>query len=625
MKAQWIWGSSPQPDEYYEFIDTFFFTDTALLRISADSNYAVYLNGDFVSCGQYPDYPYDKIYDEIDLTSFCRAGENQLRILAWFNGNETSSTYYPGTAGLLYEISGTDCFSDATTLARISPAYISHRKQPISSQLGWSYRYDSEKEDEPNGFAPAIVLNRSIPLRKRPCKRPLLLPLQRANEYKRIHDSDVIFDLGKETVGYLSFEFISPCRQEITVAYGEHLIDGCVRRKIDSRDFSISYKAKAGKNRFMGPFLRLAGRYLEFHSEAPLSFETVGIIPSVYPLREQLRPPLSPQQNAIYDLCIETLKLCMHDHYEDCPWREQALYALDSRNQMLCGYYAFKEYEFPRANLELFAEDRRADGLLSICAPTRNPLAIPSFSLHYITACLEYGQHSGDWAFLKTIYPKLCSITETFIKRIKNGLIYPFNDANHWNFYEWSTGLIGKSCDPNVPELPLNALLSMALAAMATIAEHLEIPNDYRQQAAALNRRINETFWNGSIYTDRPQKEQASQLGNALAILCGAADQSKSKELCKRLNSDSTLTPITLSMACFKFDALLKTDRKQYAPLILKEIERIYQPMIDFGSTTVWETEGGAEDFGGAGSLCHGWSAMPIYYYHILNEGDINE
>ena len=73
-------------------------------------------------------------------------------------------------------------------------------------------------------------------------------------------------------------------------------------------------------------------------------------------------------------------------------------------------------------------------------------------------------------------------------------------------------------------------------------------------------------------------------------------------------------------MACFKYDAWPMTDKERYAPIVLDHIERIYRPMIDFGSTTVWETEGGAADFGNAGSLCHGWSTLPIYYYHTLSE-----
>lgn len=35
-------------------------------------------------------------------------------------------------------------------------------------------------------------------------------------------------------------------------------------------------------------------------------------------------------------------------------------------------------------------------------------------------------------------------------------------------------------------------------------------------------------------------------------------------------------------------------------------------------ATTVWETADGAVAFNNAGSLCHGWSAIPIYYYQLL-------
>ena len=40
--------------------------------------------------------------------------------------------------------------------------------------------------------------------------------------------------------------------------------------------------------------------------------------------------------------------------------------------------------------------------------------------------------------------------------------------------------------------------------------------------------------------------------------------------------------------------------------------------MLKTGNNTVWETELGESDFSNAGSLCHGWSSIPIYYYNIL-------
>ena len=110
-----------------------------------------------------------------------------------------------------------------------------------------------------------------------------------------------------------------------------------------------------------------------------------------------------------------------------------------------------------------------------------------------------------------------------------------------------------------------------------------------------------------------------SELGNALAVLCGAADEDSAKRICELLADDSSeLVKITLSMKCFKYDALLKVDEKKYSSYVISDIRRIYKKMLDFGSTTVWETELGEADFGKAGSLCHGWSALPVYYLHKL-------
>ena len=37
--------------------------------------------------------------------------------------------------------------------------------------------------------------------------------------------------------------------------------------------------------------------------------------------------------------------------------------------------------------------------------------------------------------------------------------------------------------------------------------------------------------------------------------------------------------------------------------------------MLLTGTDTFWETEEGASAFGYAGSLCHGWSAVPVYLF----------
>jgi len=53
-----------------------------------------------------------------------------------------------------------------------------------------------------------------------------------------------------------------------------------------------------------------------------------------------------------------------------------------------------------------------------------------------------------------------------------------------------------------------------------------------------------------------------------------------------------------------------------YGAPVLAGIEATWGKMLEAGATTFWETSIGASDFHNAGSLCHGWSAVPVYVLH---------
>ena len=46
-----------------------------------------------------------------------------------------------------------------------------------------------------------------------------------------------------------------------------------------------------------------------------------------------------------------------------------------------------------------------------------------------------------------------------------------------------------------------------------------------------------------------------------------------------------------------------------------KSLDETWSAMLDAGATSFWEVSEGWKAFGGAGSLCHGWSAVPVYFY----------
>lgn len=626
--AKWIWINREQNrDEYGEFFASFScFGKNAVCRLSCDGDYTLYINGRVAGSNQYGDFEHYKIYDEIDINGFLREGENTAAVLVWHFG-EASQRYRPAPAGVIFEIVQQDkplLVSDEKILCRKSRTYASGYAKKITAQLGFSFLYDAAEEDGwmrkgGRDFSPAEAVDKQCVFYPRPTEKLQCGALKKGGTVKS-EGNYWLVDLGKETVGLPVLEFSSPVRQKITVFWGEDLCEGHVRGRIGDRNFSFEYIAKPGGNKYVNHMLRLGCRYLELYAEKPVGLTCLGVIPQLYPVRDTAFRPKEDADRRIYDLCVRTLKLSMMEHYVDTPWREQCLYAFDSRNQMLCGYYAFEggNTEYARANLRLIGEDRREDGLLSICAPCGTDLTIPSFSLYYFMAVREYVGHTGDKEFAKKICPKLFSLIQVFIENRKEGLVCKFSGKNHWNFYDWSQGLEGRLSDSEeqTPDLVINCLFILALENLRGITEAAGLPFAYAGLLSESRTNTRKAFFDGSsgAYALTPDGKDFTSLGNALAILAGITENPEA--LCEKL-AGGEFFDCSLSMKCFEYDALLLTDFEKWRGHVLNEIRCLYGKMLAAGATSVWETAEGARAFGNAGSLCHGWSAMPVYYYRI--------
>lgn len=612
LKGVKIWnGKVNAKDTYVDFKGKFnaFGGEKIFLRISCDSNYTVYLNGRLAGFAACADYPWYRNYDETDITRFC-SEENEIAVTVWHYGDD-SQTYINSEAYLLFDIiqgDNTLLKSDKNILSRVNPHYKNGYCKRISPQLGLSFLYDATTEETP--FSASDETGEGVAVLR---KRGNCELKARAKSSVIAAEDGFLVDTGKETVGFLDLEFFSDAVQKITVSYAEHLTDGAVRRKIGTCDFSAEYVAKAGYNEYLNTFRRIAGRYLLIESEAPIKLRYAGIRPVEYPFKETKRAFADESLQKIYDVSIYTLKCCMHEHYEDCPWREQAMYALDSRNQMLCGYYAFKGYVCQRENLLIISKGLRSDGLLTLCFPTGKDYPIPFFSLVYVMQVWEYIEHTGDCRILFEVGETVDKIMQTFGARMEeNGLIADF-EYPYWNFYEWTDGSDnswqlnrkeGDYCEKQY-DLILNCFYIIACGYYEKLTG-ARIPTEKTREA------VKKTFFDGgknSYKLSTVGEARYSQLGNAMAILAGVADASVAETtIC-----DETLVKISLSMNGFYYDALLKTSEK-YKEFVIEDIKTKYGKMLKAGATTFWETEKGWEDFGELGSLCHGWSALPVVY-----------
>ena len=631
--SQWIWwNKQAKNDEFAEFYDAFFVEniESVICHISVDSDYALYMNGKYVASNQYGDFSYYKVYDRLDIAPFLQKGKNHFAVVVWHFGG-ASQRYAPAPAGLIFEVvQGNNILlcSNESTLSRKSKAYVSWKEKKITRQLGYSFRYEADKEDawktgDLNGFACSTLADKERDFYLRPILKHDILSEEPYIILKQSNDKrHYLIDLQREVVGLPLLKFSTQGACDVLVAYGEHIEDGHVRRLIQDRDFSFEYRAKVGSNEYFHPFLRLGCRYLEIFAEEAIDLQYAGICPQVYPLQERKYEIENKQDKDIYRLCVDTLKLCMMEHYVDCPWREQDLYVFDSRNQMLYGYYAFENgnAEYARANLLLMAQDRREDGLFPICFPSLHVLTIPSFSLYYFIALKEYLDHTGDKTLIEEVLPRAEKILAEFQSTLKDGLFCRRVGNTYWNFYDWTDYMCAgpEPTDEAIPDAAINCIMILALEAYYSISERIGKKKD-KAPLEQLKQMVKQAFYNKadgcvSLYQG---KEIYLKLVNALAVLTLDFTLEEKENICEKLTGED-LIETTLSTCGFKYDALLRVNADRYKSYVLEDIRRNYSKMLQAGATSAWETMDGASAFDNAGSLCHGWSALPILYFHRL-------
>ena len=163
-------------------------------------------------------------------------------------------------------------------------------------------------------------------------------------------------------------------------------------------------------------------------------------------------------------------------------------------------------------------------------------------------------------------------------------------------------------------DLMINCLFIRALDSLKYICEKTGREFVYDEVLKNIRSKVKSVFFrekDGLFFMDKHNSEY-TELANAMAVLAGITDENESKHIAEAL-AGGKLLECSLSMKCFKYDAMLSVN-SGYRKEVLSEIRETYGKMLDKGATTVWEVAGGADAFDKAGSLCHGWSAVPVLY-----------
>lgn len=676
---RWIWIDNKQDvttPQFAEFLSEFDVESdaNATLKISADYRYVAYVNGTFAGNGQYADLPSHKSVDKFDISRLVQKGRNTLTVVAWHMGRDFSVCRTMPAAVAFEVVASGRVVTKSCRKTRCRRHAYYENGDIVTPQIGYGYNIDFTAKQpkfgkavivktgfvtEPRPLPNTVVSNPIVPTvaaqgvyklgggntvaemmqnawlrtlrfadmtgKNRTACSKLLQPL---TFFADKSDRDGIFvtvDLGKETCGHLTFDIDVPCDCEMYLGWGEHLADLRVRTAVGPRNFASSFRLADGRTSFTDYLRRVGCRYITVYVNAPyVTIHRLSVAEVTYPFKLPRKSFGDELLNEIYRTGRRTLQLCAHEHYEDCPWREQALYGMDSRNQMLFGYGAFGEYRLPRASLRLMALSVGEDGLVPLCAPAEMSITIPSFSAYWLIALCENANARYNRKFVSEMLPYAEKMLQTFIAHSDENGVSLFTEPPYWNFHEWSDGLDGgeifrSEAIPVAYDCALTALVAKALCEVSRLEKmqgRLRIACEYdvahKRLVTALNGFYDESDGLYASFLRNEQKTGKHCYTQATVLFADGVPAEKTAHMCDVLrNPGGKAADMTLAALQLKYDALIRyaDDRK----FCIDEIKRIFGGMVLGGATSFWETANGEADFDDAGSMCHGWSAVACY------------
>lgn len=439
-------------------------------------------------------------------------------------------------------------------------------------------------------------------------------------------DVELCYDFGEETCGYVDFVIQAKAGVVIDFNGVEYISpDGAVQYTESNRN-GLRYITQDGTNRFTS-LKRRAARYLFVtlrNQNAPVEIKSLRIIESTAPVEAVGSFHCSdPVLNRIWQISEHTLKLCMEDTFTDCPLYEQTLWIGDARNEALYAFTAYGNFDISARSLELGAQSLERYPMVGCQVPSSWDCLLPAWSFLWGMHVWEHYFYSGDKRFLKKMWPavlKNLDGAEQFIDR--NGLF----SMQAWNLIEWAP------IDQDHATVLHNSMLLVgALHAAEQCAEELSEPVMRKQLCArrkkliaAINRTWDEqkNSYPDAILENGQSSAKTCQHTSMLALMCDiAGSKVRSPALNNLLNPPRGMTPVCSPFAMqFMYEALEKTGELD---ALLSSMREKFQPMIDAGATTVWETFAGSTMDVDTGifptrSHCHAWASSPIYFLNRI-------
>lgn len=444
----------------------------------------------------------------------------------------------------------------------------------------------------------------------------------------------ILMDLGQMHLAYPRIELKNAKNATIDITYSEQLCeDG--QHLLHSFNYLPGDRLICSENNFswMPPHPR-GIKYVKITVRdifQDVTIDKFEIVSANYPITKIGEFKSSDQLlNAVWEMCYRTQKANMEDAYVDCSGRERGMYLRDTIIQYYNNLALFGDQPLMRRCMELYLQSPDSTGKVRAVFPSVGDYTIADFSLNLLEGLREYFDNTNDKLLVSNYWPAIVGNLKWFNdlsderedKLLDAEWDKKHNIDAHYGGFHGDLGIApntqsikGIHC---VFSLTYLIALQNALYLAQKINKTAEIEN-YSNRIAKLTAS-SQKFWNPSLgcYSDNLERETHSPHASLFAFRAGIIQseqiESSKAHIRKKLaylfvngynpNDGVYVSP---SYMFYIFDGLYKAEMSDIAENLMRQG---WGWCLYNGFVTAPEYF----DKNPYNSMCHAWSASPVYY-----------
>ncbi|MFI3229903.1 MAG: family 78 glycoside hydrolase catalytic domain, partial [Bacillota bacterium] len=591
-------------------------TQGAVLKITADDYYKLYINGVFVTQGPANSYAHCYNYNTLDISKYLRVGQNTFAVHVHYQGY-INRAYNSGDLrqGMVADLlvaetnlfdSEWKCYDTTMYKGRDKVAYHTQFNEKIDNRksLDW---FSPDFDDSAWKAAPKKVVDYTFV--------PQITPNLAVYKVEPLTVTPIkggyFIDFGTTVTGTIAFNAHGKCGNRIKVRCGEELnSDGSVRYKMRcSTVYDDVFILKKGAN-YLEQYEYKCFRYMEVTAKSSVQMSDFSVIVRHYPYKNVLS--LKTEHSLIaktWEICANAVKYCAQEVYVDCPHREKGQYLGDLTVTGHSQMWLTGDTRLFKKAMDDFKQSAFICKGLTAVAPASFVQEIADFSLLYPYQQLLHYNFSGDRDFLQSCLPTVEALVTYFSQFIgENGLLWSVKDK--WNLVDWPMNLrdnydfpLNKVIDDGCHNV-INALYVGMIKCVEEIKDILGVP--YDSQFARLKQAYIDTFFDTKtgLFVDAIGSKHSSLHANTYAIFFDLAP--KTHNIVSHISKKGLSCGVFMSY--FVLMGLINIGETETAiALLTNTTSHSWHNMIAEGATTAYEAWG--KDQKKNTSLCHSWAS----------------